>query len=99
MAERPRRIRLLLSPSHPLDAEILAWLDALPRTARGTELKPYFTAALIEYLRKRPSRVSAPDATPREAAPRVASRVSRERGADTRALGRELLEGFGPPRK
>lgn len=96
MLKRPRRVRLLLAPSHPLDAEILAWLDSLPHSARGTELKPHFTAALIEYIRKQPSRTLTADATPREAA-----RAGHERsgGADTRALGRQLMEGFGPPRR
>lgn len=52
MADQPRRVRLLLSPSHPLDAEILDWLDSLPQSARGTELKPHLTAALIAYVRQ-----------------------------------------------
>jgi len=47
-----RRIRFLLSPQNPIDAEILTWLDSLPRTARGTEMKPHLTAALIEYIRR-----------------------------------------------
>jgi len=48
----PRRIRFLLSPSNPMDAEILAWIDTLPRSARGTEMLPHLRAALIDYIRK-----------------------------------------------
>ena len=47
-----RRIRFLLSPRNPIDAEILTWIDSLPRTARGTEMKAHLTSALIEYIRK-----------------------------------------------
>jgi hypothetical protein len=47
-----RRIRFLLSPRNPIDAEILNWIDSLPRSARGTEMKAHLTAALIEYIRK-----------------------------------------------
>ena len=56
MADNARRIRLLLSPNNPLDAEILDWLDSLPTSARGTELKPHLTAALIDYIRQQPTR-------------------------------------------
>jgi hypothetical protein len=56
MADHARRIRLLLSPNNPLDAEILDWLDSLPTSARGTELKPHLTAALIDYIRQQPTR-------------------------------------------
>jgi hypothetical protein len=52
MEEGTRRIRFLLSARNPIDAEILSWMDSLPRTARGTEMKAHLTAALIEYIRK-----------------------------------------------
>jgi hypothetical protein len=52
MDEGTRRIRFLLSARNPIDAEILAWMDSLPRTGRGTEMKAHLTAALTEYIRK-----------------------------------------------
>ncbi len=70
MADRPRRIRFVLFPRNPLDAEILRWLGSLPQSARGTEIKPYLTAALIEYIR---TRVSAEAVLP--ALPKAASRM------------------------
>lgn len=107
MADQPRRIRLLLSPSHPLDAEILDWLDSLPTSARGTELKPHLTAALIDYIRQQPTRSPAtgrtksakprtPDRAKPTSAPVVvvgAHRVS-DSGRNTHVLAKHLLKDF-----
>ncbi|SRR5581483_9576406 len=68
-----RRIRFLLSLNNPLDAEILAWIDTLPRSARGTEMLPHLRAALIDYIRKGASRTNGLE-IPREFVPSVPSR-------------------------
>jgi hypothetical protein len=53
MTGQSRRIRFLLSPRNPIDAEILAWIETLPRSSRGTEMLPHLRAALIDYIRAR----------------------------------------------
>ena len=64
MTGRSRRIRFLLSPRNPIDAEILAWIETLPCSARGTEMLPHLRAALIDYIRKRVSSAGGPEIRP-----------------------------------
>lgn len=103
-----RRIRFLLSPQNPIDAEILTWLDSLPHTARGTEMKPHLTAALIEYIRKSQGYVQR-TAVPTNASPSSADSRHESARAEQRlltpsdstpavpsgALARHLLKDFG----
>jgi hypothetical protein len=72
MSGQSRRIRFLLSLHNPIDAEILAWIDRLPRSARGTEMLPHLRAALIDYIRKPGSRTGGPEIL-RESVPLVPS--------------------------
>ena len=103
-----RRIRFLLSPRNPIDAEILAWVDSLPQTARGTEMKAHLTAALIEYIRKTDntgqwvarSRNAAPasldsrrDSARLESQPQPVKEDPRS--PPSGALARHLLKDFG----
>jgi hypothetical protein len=103
-----RRIRFLLSPQNPIDAEILTWLDSLPKTARGTEMKAHLTAALIEYIRRTHSPVQraafSSNAAPasvdsrRESArpePRPLTQNDATRTPPSGALARHLLKDFG----
>lgn len=103
-----RRIRFLLSPRNPIDAEILAWVDSLPRTARGTEMKAHLTAALIEYIRKtnsagqwvaRSSNAAPASLDSRRDSTRLESRPQPEkesaRSPPSGALARHLLKDFG----
>jgi hypothetical protein len=64
MTGQSRRIRFLLSPRNPIDAEILAWIETLPHSARGTEMLPHLRAALIDYIRKGVSRAGGPEILP-----------------------------------
>ncbi len=108
MERGTRRIRFLLSPQNPIDAEILTWLDSLPRTARGTEMKPHLTAALIEYIRSAPAAVQrstssgnamAVSAASRREPARPESRLLTQsettRTPPSGALARRLLKDFG----
>lgn len=64
MTGQSRRIRFLLSARNPIDAEILAWIETLPRSSRGTEMLPHLRAALIDYIRTRMPNVGASTTSP-----------------------------------
>jgi hypothetical protein len=72
MSAPSRRIRFLLSLRNPVDAEILAWMETLPRSARGTEMLPHLRVALIDYIRKGASYAGGPETLP-EAVPSARS--------------------------
>ena len=64
MTGQSRRIRFVLSPRNPIDAQILAWIETLPHSARGTEMLPHLRAALIDYIRKGVSRAGGAEILP-----------------------------------